>query len=286
MSDALDAPRFKPINQAHAIVEVVFFHQFAPEFSDATLRRLSELEFELKDELPKATPIQKLETRLEQTPEGRTSRLTEKPSGIELRRFNANGDVEWLLRITETTIAAHCLDYSTWEQVWPQAQHYLQQASAHLEGESNFLTAVGLKYVDRFLYEGPVSAYDPRLLFAEQSGQLPRQLLTSQPLWHCHTGWFEPLAGIGQDSLNQLNIDTIFVNLAGRRRHVTTIEHTAVVHLTGYDNAASENTADVEPQDDERSVQIMVNLHDHNKRLLQGLLNADMVRRINLGTLP
>jgi len=284
MSDALNVLSFRPINQAHAIVEAVFFYQFTPAFSDAALRRLSELEIELRDELPKVSPIQKLETRIEHNPDGRISQFIEKVAGIEFRKLASNGDVEWLLRVTEDTIAVHCLDYTSWEQIWPRAQRYLQQASRHSEGESNFLSVMGMKYVDRFVYEGPLSGYDARLLFAEEPLLLPQQFLTTKPLWHCYTGWFESLDDLEPDCLNQLNVDAAFVNLDGQKRHVTTIEHTAVVNLS--DNASANlalNGGITAEAGKGLPRHIMELLHDHNKRLLARLLNNDIIRRIKLG---
>ena len=140
---------YSPINDAHAIVEVVMFVHFAPDFGESTIRKLIGVEHDLKDELPKVTPIQKFVFGV--SPEHGSQIMQQQPIGIEMQSIRRDGSLEWMLRTTENTIAVHCLDYSRWDKVWQQAKGYLYKAFRHLEGSGSFIGSVGLKYIDRFL---------------------------------------------------------------------------------------------------------------------------------------
>lgn len=179
---------FSPINKAHAIVEVVFFVQFVPDFSETAIRKLVGVEHDLKDELPKSSQIHKIETALKLGPEGPQGQFQEKLTGMELQSIKRDGSLDWMLRISENTISVHCLDYSTWEKVWQQARKYLYRAFKRVEGTSSFIAAIGLKYIDRFLYEGNEDEYNASGLFDPETDLIFRRAFSSTPLWHCHSG--------------------------------------------------------------------------------------------------
>jgi uncharacterized protein (TIGR04255 family) len=93
--------RFHPLNKAHAIVEVVFFIQFSREFSKPSLARFSSLRYDLENDLPKFSEVQKLSFAF--GPDG--SIAQQDLGGIELQRIKRDGNLEWMLRIHENVIS-------------------------------------------------------------------------------------------------------------------------------------------------------------------------------------
>lgn len=285
MSETLKKNTFSPINRAHAILEVVFYIQFAPDFAVSAIRKLMEIEHELKEDLPKISPINKIETTLETGQDGPRGQFSEKPVGIELQRIGPDGSIKWMLRTTENTIAVHCLDYSTWGAVWECARKYFYKSFKRIDGESNFVNSVGLKYIDRFLYDGTKEEYDPSLLLNKNTDLIFKKVFSATPLWHCHSGWFDESFDVVKGNLlNQLNVDSSYVNISGQKRYVTTIDHNAVVQIDGQDNGQLRSITEEAEGKNSCLDQLMDKLHNVNKKVLLNLLNEQMATKINLGT--
>ena len=143
------------------------------------------------------------------------------------------------------------------------------------------ISIIGLKYVDRFLYEGSREEYSPYGLFNAETDLIFRRAFSATPIWHCHVGWFEDLQGFGP-CINQLNINTIYGNISGAEKHITNIDHNAIFRIkpNGMDLASVIG----EKNDDNTYINKVMNaLHLMNKQILAHLLTQDMVRRINLG---
>ena len=185
------ATSFIPINQAHAIVEVVMFVQFEHEFDDILIQKLLELTQELKEELPQHKVVQRIEATFEggqARPQRLPAEASVKSVGVELQSFKRDGTLAWMLRTRDNGFSVHCLDYSTWGEVWAQAKKYLYKAFHKLDGTENKISIIGLKYMDRFLYEGSREKYTPYGLFNADTDLIFRRAFPSTPIWHCHVG--------------------------------------------------------------------------------------------------
>lgn len=285
MDKTMNKGLFTPINKAHAIVEVIFYIQFDPHFQDQTIRRLIEVEHELKGELPKSSPVNRIETTIEIENGVSKVQSIEKPVGIHLQRIKPDGSVEWMLRTTENVIGVHCLEYSTWDAVWEQANRYFLATLKQIEGESNFISSVGLKYVDRFLYEGVEDKYDSSLLFNKETDLIAKKAFSASPLWHCHIGWFEKSPTfLSGNLLNKINIDSVYANISGRRRSLVTIEHDAIIQIEdNVNNGKLSSITDKLDDDDSCLDKVMGKLHMSNKDVLRNLLTEQMAKRICLG---
>jgi uncharacterized protein (TIGR04255 family) len=268
---------FRPINKAHAIVEVVWYIQFSGEFSKGALNKFLTLKGPLADDLPKFSEIQKFSFAI--TPQGAAAQ--HELGGLEFQRIKKDGSLGWMLRIQDNSISTHCLDYSTWTQSWQDASKYLHLALSNIEGPDLPVSLVGLKYIDRFLYEGPADQLDMSKLLQGNSELLFPKAFRAGPLWHCHTGWFETVAGCNSDCLNQLNIDAAYTTIAGERKHTTTIDHNALVRFSQGEDKLQAIVGD-SPNDTSQLNTIMNALHDGNKKVLANLLTAEMSERIFL----
>jgi uncharacterized protein (TIGR04255 family) len=280
-----DSP-FKPINSAHAIVECVIFFEFAPFFSQAVRERfVNNLASQLKHDLPKIERKNIVETAISVKDGNPSWSSKEELSGVELQRIKSDGTLEWMLRTTQNIISVHNLDYTRWDNIWIEAKKYLQTAFEPLQGADNFVNSIGIKYIDRFVYDGAVDNYQISNLFSEETDLLPRKLFASNPLWHSHIGWFENVKGIGLPCLNQINIDGTYANFSNRKKPVVTIEHNAILRAgDNLDSISSYLSQQEEDKDSTKLDQIMHALHIVNKGVLSSLLNDKMKININLGS--
>jgi uncharacterized protein (TIGR04255 family) len=273
---------FTPINQAHAIVEVVMFVQFEQEFDDSSIQKLLELAQDLKTELPQGKMVQ----RFEATATFELGKLQSqnmptsiKTVGVDLQSTKNDDTIAWRLFTTNNTFSVHCLDYSTWIDVWNQAKQYLYKAFQKIGETNNKISIMGLKYIDRFLYEGHEEEYTASDLFNINTDLIFRYAFSSIPIWHNNVGWFENLEEIGA-CLNQLNISTVYENISGEQKHITIIDHNAVYR----EEVPKDFPLIVGNKDDiNTSLHRTMNaLHSMNKRVLTRLLTEQMARRINL----
>jgi len=273
---------FTPINQAHAIVEVVMFVQFEQEFDDASTQKLLELAQDLKTELPQGQMVQHLEaTATFELGKLQSHNLPTslKPIGVDLKNTKHDGSITWRLFTTQNTFSVHCLDYSTWIDVWDQAKKYLYKAFEKLDGTDNKIFLIGLKYIDRFVYEGDQEEYTASKLFNSETDLIFRHAFSSTPVWHNNVGWFEDLQEFGT-CLNQLNISTAYENISGSQKHITNIDHNAIYR----EEVPKSFPIIIGDQDDVNTSlhRVMNALHSMNKRVLARLLTVQMARRINL----
>jgi uncharacterized protein (TIGR04255 family) len=260
---------YSPINNAHSIVETVFFIQFSPAFGASTIRKLISVKDELKEQFPKSNPINRTAFKFDLAEGGQTVMNEAESVGIELQRTRADGSLEWMLRIAEDIVSVHCLDYTRWDEVWQQAETYLTKALGHIDGSDSFVSSIGLRCIDRFLYKDDPKQSNLTELFKQDTPYIVKTAFTHGPLWHCHSGWFEGLNDL--ECLIQLNVNADFANIEGKKALSITVDHSATAIL---EQQASNQTTNFSP--------IMNQLHDKNKRLLIDLLTQKMATRINL----
>lgn len=272
---------FTPINKAHAIVEAVVFVEFIPDLS-GSMTSLHGLIDQLKDELP-ASELQPM-VRIELTAEGGHKVATAPAMSLTLRRVAPNAMPLWMMQVGPSAISVHCLDYTRWATVWPTCNKYLAHAFKALGAAPVDVSAVGLKVIDRFLYEGAVSAYDASKLFRRDSSVLHGRAFNSGARWHCHTGWFDQLGRdsgfAGREVLNQLNCDSGMNLIEGQSRVVVTVDHTMMLRR-GVEGGLAEFALPSEGTDTPLH-KLMGILHNGNKRVLAEALTEQMAKTIAL----
>ena len=266
-----DCLSYSPINKAHSIVETVFFIQFNKPFSDSTKSKLIAIGDDLKDQLPKSNLINKTAFKFDMSALNNSSVNEIEVVGIELQKTNDDGSLSWMLRIAEDIISVHCLDYTRWDDVWEKAKYYLNKSREHIGGRDNFISCIGLRYIDRFCYNGKPNESNLKELFKSNTHYISQTAFDNGPLWHCNSGWFEkPNDDIKY--LNQLNVSADYLSIDGDNKTLSiTIDHNI--------------SAIVEQHDDNKHQDLtsfMNNLHDKNKQLLALLLTDKITNQINL----
>ncbi len=258
--------QFNPVHNAHAIVEMIVFFQFHQGALDPHKDRLLEIREELSEEFPAYSSIQAFQIDIPS--DGNPS--FHPKIGFELRRLKEDASIEWLIRLDSDSISIHCLDYSRWNYVWPKIQKYSKIILEKLEKGDVSPSAIGLKYVDQFVFQGEPKDYDISNLFKRDSLILHPRSFSSACQWHSHSGWFEEIAGLG-DVLNQINIDSVIYE---PKRYIISIDHTCI-YYNPTENALLYNQG---------FHQIFAEgIHKLNKSLLGDLLTDNMQQRINLG---
>ena len=268
--------RFEPVNSAHAITETVFAFEFSSPFAPESVDRLLELETQadINEELPAFKRIQTEGFLLKADAQGIEfqERVQKGTVGILLQRMRPDGTPEWGVQASEDSIILHCLEYSTWSEVWARVQLYFQAILAKIIPSDIVLNAITLKYVDQFVFQGDYSTeYNPLLLFNEKTKFIhPSALRESGSRWHCHTGWFAPYKD-AFECLNQLNIDTAILQ---NGNHRTKIEHNQMIRNVNININELLGSASLD--------NYMSYMHKENKNIVRDLLNPQMAKRISL----
>ena len=266
---------FRPINKAHAIAETIVFFEFDPDLA-SVMPSLLGLKEVLKDKFPRAEATQ--EIRMEVGPGGNNS-IRQLPSGLQLSRFRPNGALEWMINIGAPAISFHCLDYTRWDHVWPEMKEYIRVVFHEMGAASVSISAVGLKYVDRFIWSGDTTKYDAKQLFRAETDLLNSRSFGAGPRWHCHSGWFDASPETGE-ILNQLNVDSGHGILDGDASIIVNIDHTQT--LRRQMEHRLDQYAKIVGQDNVPLDALMKKLHDGNKVALLNLLTPATAKLIAL----
>jgi uncharacterized protein (TIGR04255 family) len=181
------------------------------------------------------------------------------------------GHLEWLLRIEEAETAVHCTRYTRWDDVWAQARRFLGLVFGQLSPAPP-ITHLGLRYIDRFFYEGERAACRADLLLRTDSDYLTRKAHSSGVHWHVHSGWFDSWQAPWKRCLNQLNVGAADVE----DRLAVTIDHNNFAELL--------EPLPVTPSTLESGpiAAAMETMHRNNKAVLANLLIPEMARQIRL----
>lgn len=266
----------RPINASHSISEVVFVLQFAQDLSDSTISQLTALEEKLKPELPKMEVMKAIGFEIKDDQVIAPSGPQEKLAGVRFSKYSEAAELLWTIRAERNFISVNCLDYERWMPVWERAYSYLAIVAPKLISPENPLTSIALQYVDKFVYEGEKDDYSYTDLFEAESGYLSRNVVNAGPFWHSHQGWFDNYTDTSR-TLNRLNINVARAD----KDHLTTIDHQLVTQFIEpisnpsilFDSQAGQS-AMVEG--------VFTTMHEANKNVLRGLLNAVILKKISL----
>lgn len=281
---------FQPINDAHAIVELVFFFNFSSNFKNDIFLKLNKNLKDKHSNFSKDTPVYKLEHQVKMNSQNNpTVDSKQTLSGFELESFDKDGELDWGLSISDNKLLIHCLNYSTWEKVWKDALSYISEIFETISYDDSLkISNFGLKYLDKFVYSGRIENYSSTDIFKTENNFLTKNVLDSGSVWHCHSGWFEDLSEefIVEDSyvfkcLNQLNVES---NATSKDNHeiIVSIDHGTFLipkKVIANDNEFGIEVNKIDISYISKSFEL---LHAKNKKVLKELLNEDMCERIDL----
>lgn len=153
--------RYEPIRGSHAIQEAVFYVQFAPEIDLASFQQISAQSTDIAAILPNKLDMRRIEL---EAYEGGGHNISDAIAGIEFQRPGTEIPAEWLMRFTSNGVSVHCIAYTRYDEVWPFARDLLLKAIA-LVPAGHAISAIGLRYIDRFRFNADDGEYDLEVLF-------------------------------------------------------------------------------------------------------------------------
>lgn len=269
---------FKPLNGAHAVVETVFFFEFADRpFSDELVRGL--LTDAYKAQLPTREETPSYEINFDMASEKTSQRIS--ISYTFSTKREENSAPEWAVRINNgNQVSIHCTSYTRWDAVSSEAFKYLSELAKCAKTDLR-LNSLGFKVVDRFEYIPDVGEYDlTKLLRSDSLYILPKAFAAGEK-WHAHSGWFTPTAE-DKKILNHLNIDSSALSFD----HLAPKIYVSIDHTQARQREENEISALPAYSDVESFVSsardFFKPLHIQNKLVVANLLTDDSSRRLNL----
>ena len=198
--------------------------------------------------------------------------------GFELSRPKGDGVPARVLELSGNSLRVSFFEYTEWNDVAAQSVAYVRSAVARLPLSDVPVVAFGLRYVDRFTFDGPLEQALPELLFRPEAAYLAPSCLESGPLWHCNLGWFES-RNEQERVLNQLSVASAVIDGVP----TVTIDHNATWQLRG----PRQSTDALFANDDGTRTPLkeaLDDLHDGNKSVIRAVLLEDMLEKIGLAT--
>ncbi|MCI5050278.1 MAG: TIGR04255 family protein, partial [Rickettsiales bacterium] len=238
---------------------------------DKEKKKLSLLESDLKDFLPKFTQNLSVEGKFEGAAENfhvvdQRTRVT----GFTLERVEADGNVGWQLQVVDNQIIASCMSYDRWDNVWPKIDELIITVLKKLDKKTLNVRSCTLQYVDKFT--GDEKDYNIFDVFDEGAPYLTKNATEAGVLWHVYQGWFVHK----NDNQRTLNV----LNLAGNRegsKIITSIDHAAHEQ---FHRAAK--TAGSFFGAKKEYAKVFLALHNNNKYVIDLLLNKKQKDAIKL----
>ncbi len=195
--------------------------------------------------------------------------------GFEFSRPDASGTPDRILRFSNKTLLASFKNYTGWDSVLEDSLTYIKAVLSSMPLMDCPVGAFGLRYVDRYSYEGPASDAHAALLFEKDGPYITAQCFNAGPLWHCHSGWFEDLTA-EERILNQLNVGSNVIDGIS----TVTIDHNAVWMLKSIrhsiETLLSSANGSTGLQD------ALIRLHANNKEILKAMLRRGMLDTIGM----
>jgi uncharacterized protein (TIGR04255 family) len=266
------------LHQAHAIEQVAFAVQFDREVAADVMTTLRDTVAEwFEGDFPRRSEFQGTTLTIGVGPVMPTALKADAPAGYVFQRFRADGLIEAELRVDKTSIVYRTILYTRWADVWGRAHSYLDRLIPPYANVAQ-IGALGLNYVDKFIWKGPGSECLPTLLLRSGSPYICPHAFEARDLWHTHTGRFDRVDAITKRlSLVHTDYrDDLFPSGAQRVVAITSAL-TDMYNQPGYDPArvtADQALAFVSER--------IEDLHKTNKRILADIINEEMCKRIAL----
>lgn len=266
---------FEPLHSAHAIEQVIFVLQVEHELDDIGIKKVRDAADEVSTELPKKIDVQSMTFAI-----GPAAMPTPPPGltgGKIYQKIRPDGTVECEFRVERMSVIFRTLLYTRWAAIWEQARKYFDSvipiyiANARISG-------ISLNFVDKFVWDGPISECQPIRLFRPESKYLCPHIYETQDLWHSHTGAFYRIDNQTKRLLN-VNVDYIDERKNEEARRVIVIGTvlTDMMNQPGYD-PLTVATVDASKFFDSH----MQQLHDFGKLVFGNVINNEMAQRIAL----
>ncbi|ACI57414.1 hypothetical protein Rleg2_4152 [Rhizobium leguminosarum bv. trifolii WSM2304] len=262
---------FSPLYADHSISELIFFFEFQQPLQPGSLDAVIANHGEVAADLPGREEMEGIQ--FEQGPNGFQH---SKIQGEEWKRYKPDGSADWVARIGADAVSLHALQYDGWSQTWTKACRLLQGILRGVSFKENLPRAIGLRYLDRFIYQPTNEKYDLSVLFQPGSPYIPPNVMeVVENKWHANSGWVSPMLGRGNKVLQQLNIDAV--------THANGIPSVSILHSIVLRAEEGNDPSVMEPNSTTGAYSDFISdARGCNHALLQELLTAPILQRIGL----
>ena len=268
---------YLPFHDQHSIQEaqinLLFPGRFDRQVIDTT-RGL--VQAELSEDLPRLSEVRggsvqiDLSNPSDPTPLGT---LSADVVGFQFSNIQGNGQPARVLRLTDNVLSVSIMDYESWPVASAAVERYLMPLMASLPIAQNPVIAYGLRFIDRYTFNGRPDDANAGLLFERDNPHITPNIFESGSAWHCNTGWFDHWK---QDwVLHNLNIASNLMDLSS----TVTIDHQSTVHLRSPRQSMDTLFA---PHDSPKFMEVLSTLHDQNKEILRKMLLHEVLVKIGL----
>jgi hypothetical protein len=263
--DAMNG-RFQPVNDDHAIEQVVFALAFSRPFQGPDLDVFRQAHFQWAEALPAIREPAGFAIVVDA---GKGVRAQNAP-GVEFAFMRPDGTPVWAFRVFGNEIVVECSRYSRWARIWGAASKYLNLAFELVAGLETPANLTGVTHLVQDSFVAPLTDQDVSQLFV-RSDLLPNAIFERNADWHSHTGWFADATNLRV--LHNLNVDATSDQAASAARisvtHLMTVSGESVPG-----EGAAAQAAWLE--------ETMTLLHAENKTLMAKLLDPRVLERIGL----
>ena len=194
--------------------------------------------------------------------------------GFQLSKVQSNGQPARVVQLSGNILSVSIMDYQAWLDSRQTVERYMRPVLSSLALGQNPIIAFGLRFIDRFTFNGVPEEAQAGLLIAENSAHIAPQVFEVGASWHCNTGWFDFRAG--DRILHNLNIASNIVDFSS----AVTIDHQATMHVGTV--RQSMDTLFSPPGDATGFMEALDMLHDQNKEILKKVLKPEMLAEIGL----
>ncbi len=198
--------------------------------------------------------------------------------GFELSKPRADGAPARIVRLSDDILMTSFFEYTKWDDVVRDSTSYFRAAIARVPLSEVPVQTFGLRYIDRFTFDGQLEQACAELLFKPAAIFLARHCFDAGPLWHSSIGWFEA-RNEQERVLNRLNVVSTTVDDVP----TVTIEHDATWQLQ---TPRQSMESLFQPEEGTRTpmVDALHDLHEGNKNMIRAVLLPDILEKIGLGT--
>lgn len=256
---------FAPINDDHAVTQVIFSLRFDEIIEPMTLVNARGGAPWLKD-LPAVSDLPQAEV-------SQAGQTFEVPA-VQFAIVRPDGKPIWALRLNGYDLEVECTAYSRWDEVWGIAQGYLKQAWSILRDSQEDINIVDFRMTvtDAFLCSD--ETYDIQQLFRD-GDYYNRVSVANSGVWHRSLGWMD-------DAESAKLSHSLFLKATARLAdgkfeppYVVTIKH--MLRSTFAVDGKPVASNDIAHLD-----YLIPLLHQKNKIVVSNLLTPEMNKRIGL----
>ena len=270
--------KYLPFRGNHSIVEAQANLLFPGQFDrQAVVAALGVAQAELRVDLPRSAEVRGGSMQIDiSNPEAPSpiGTMSSDLVGFQLSNVQSNGQPARVVQLSGSILSVSIMDYQAWLDSRQTVERYMRPVLSSLALGQNPIIAFGLRFIDRFTFNGVPEEAQAGLLIAENSAHIAPQVFEVGASWHCNTGWFDFRAG--DRILHNLNIASNIVDFSS----AVTIDHQATMHVGTV--RQSMDTLFSPPGDATGFMEALDMLHDQNKEILKKVLKPEMLAEIGL----